>query len=747
MKNPVAIAARSQLVALNRLGTTISSISSSLNDITKVKNAFKKTETEIEKLQRRKLQRERDNAAEEAAEGKALEQGKTDREFKKEIKKKPKKGLLGNLLKSKNGFFGFLGGFMAPIAGLLAKIAGTALFLNLLVYLKDPENTKKIQVFLEKTAFVFKKLFDFAARITGGIMTTIDNLFGKEKTIGDRLKGLGTVIAAITGMTGLLMAVDAVGDLLNFGREVEEGAELIDDVNDARKALKGKNLVKNITEEFGEAAGKKAKKILAETGEDGLKIFKNALNANGGDLVKATKAYNRQLKKLQQVTETAADLAKKAPQPPKKNFFQKQFDNLVDTGKKLGTAGLDELSKRGRQLADLIDTGWSLATKKAGPSLLEQIKSLPGKVVKAYESVAKASKNALDFGVNKVKGAYSWAADGLSNLSAKVKKEILDRLMAKFKPLIDNITKIVTPMVDGAKNIIMKIPGMEKAPKVLKNIGIDGGIGAIPKAGKILGKRAMSFLPLVGSIVNFLFAYDRLSKGDTIGALLEGSSGGLELAGYLGTAGTLGAGAPLGAGAVAAGYFIDGYMFLRDLIPEMQTAEEKFVNKIPGVNKIKPVIDKVVADMLPSFGTIVGAVTGNKGLIEGMKNESYEGQGSRLEEKAAGGLVPMRAAGGTVPMIGMPNTMNGIVKTIKPHLNPTIPEHKIQPIIQKVENQIQAVFISGGLSQDIAIKESADEMLPVPIIMQTLVPIPTAVPINKGGGGTSSISSVTSRRL
>jgi len=740
MKNPVAIAARSQLVALNRLGTTISSISSSLNDITKVKNAFKKTETEIEKLQRRKLQRERDNAAEEAAEGKALEQGKTDREFKKEIKKKPKKGLLGNLLKSKNGFFGFLGGFMAPIAGLLAKIVGTALFLNLLVYLKDPENTKKIQVFLEKTAFVFKKLFDFAARITGGIMTTIDNLFGKEKTIGDRLKGLGTVIAAITGMTGLLMAVDAVGDLLNFGREVEEGAELIDDVNDARKALKGKNLVKNITEEFGEAAGKKAKKILAETGEDGLKIFKNALNANGGDLVKATKAYNRQIKKLQQVTETAADLAKKAPQPPKKNFFQKQFDNLVDTGKKLGTAGLDELSKRGRQLADLIDTGWSLATKKAGPSLLEQIKSLPGKVVKAYESVAKASKNALDFGVNKVKGAYSWAADGLSNLSAKVKKEILDRLMAKFKPLIDNITKIVTPMVDGAKNIIMKIPGMEKAPKVLKNIGIDGGIGAIPKAGKILGKRAMSFLPLVGSIVNFLFAYDRLSKGDTIGAMLEGASGGLELAGYLGTAGTLGAGAPLGAGAVAAGYFIDGYMFLRDLIPEMQTAEEKFIDKIPGINKIKPVIDKVYADLLPSFGTIVGTVTGDKNLVESMKNESYEGQGSRLEEKAAGGLVP---TSGLQP--NFTGVMNGIVAVMKPHLS--TPMHEMQPVIQKVENQVQQVFVSGGLSQDVVIQKSADDMIPVPMIMQTLVPIPTAVPINKGSGGSATISSVTSRRL
>ena len=762
IKNPAAIAARSQLFAINRVGNTVSSMADSLNDIAKISNAFKRTETEIEKQQRRRLQRERDNAAEEAQERKGIEQGKTDKEFNKEIKKKPKKGLLGGLLKSKNGFFGFLGGFMAPIAGLLAKIAGTALFLNLLVYLKDPENTEKVKVFIEKTGFVFNKLFEFASKITGAIMTTVDNLFGKEKTIGDRLKGLGTVIGAITGITGILMAIDAVGDLLNLGRDAEDAADAIDSVNDARKALqkgkKAKNILKNVTDEFGEAAGKKAKKILAETGEDGLRIFQNALKntkPEPGNLVQATKAYNRQIKKLTAVTEVAGDLANKADDVKSasksaskgKNIFQRGFDNLVDTGKKLGTAGLEEINKRGKQLANLIETGWSLASKKAGPSILDALKSLPSKAVKAYDSVSKASKNALDFGVNKVKGAYNWAADGLASLGAKAKKEILDRLMAKFKPLIDNITKIVSPMVDSVGKVIMKIPGMDKAPKVLKSIGIDGGIGAIPKAGKILGKRAMSFLPLVGSIVNFLFAYDRLSKGDTIGALLEGSSGGLELAGYLGTAGTLGAGAPLGAGAVAAGYFIDGYMFLRDLIPEMQTAEEKFVNKIPGVNKIKPVIDKVVADMLPSFGTIVGAVTGNKGLIEGMKNESYEGQGSRLEEKAAGGLVPMRAAGGTVPMVGMPNTMNGIVKTIKPHLNPTIPEHKIQPIIQKVENQIQAVFISGGLSQDIAIKESADEMLPVPIIMQTLVPIPTAVPINKGGGGTSSISSVTSRRL
>ena len=79
IKNPAAIAARSQLFAINRVGNTVSSMADSLNDIAKISNAFKRTETEIEKQQRRRLQRERDNAAEEAQERKGIEQGKTDK--------------------------------------------------------------------------------------------------------------------------------------------------------------------------------------------------------------------------------------------------------------------------------------------------------------------------------------------------------------------------------------------------------------------------------------------------------------------------------------------------------------------------------------------------------------------------------------------------------------------------------------------------------------------------------------------
>ena len=52
------LAARSQLLAVYRIGASTQSLANTLNDITKINNAFKRTETEIEKKQRRKLQRE-----------------------------------------------------------------------------------------------------------------------------------------------------------------------------------------------------------------------------------------------------------------------------------------------------------------------------------------------------------------------------------------------------------------------------------------------------------------------------------------------------------------------------------------------------------------------------------------------------------------------------------------------------------------------------------------------------------------
>ena len=40
-------------------------------------------------------------------------------------------------------------------------------------------------------------------------------------------------------------------------------------------------------------------------------------------------------------------------------------------------------------------------------------------------------------------------------------------------------------------------------------------------------------IPIIGGIVNMGFAYDRLSKGDSIGGLIEGTSGILDLIGLI----------------------------------------------------------------------------------------------------------------------------------------------------------------------------------------------------------------------
>ena len=75
-------------------------------------------------------------------------------------------------------------------------------------------------------------------------------------------------------------------------------------------------------------------------------------------------------------------------------------------------------------------------------------------------------------------------------------------------------------------------------------------------------------IPNIGGIVNMGFAYDRLSKGDSLGGLIEGVSGLLDLSGLLGFA--PGPGISM---------LMDGYMFARDFVPQIQEGEEAAVKK------------------------------------------------------------------------------------------------------------------------------------------------------------------------
>jgi hypothetical protein len=68
-------------------------------------------------------------------------------------------------------------------------------------------------------------------------------------------------------------------------------------------------------------------------------------------------------------------------------------------------------------------------------------------------------------------------------------------------------------------------------------------------------------------------------------------------------------------------------------------------------------------------------------------------------------------------------------------------------VLGAVENTTNQAMSKDGLSAEFAMQQAL-EFVPVPMIIEKLVPMPTAVPINTGGGGgvvTGVPSSVTQR--
>ena len=77
--------------------------------------------------------------------------------------------------------------------------------------------------------------------------------------------------------------------------------------------------------------------------------------------------------------------------------------------------------------------------------------------------------------------------------------------------------------------VLEGIPGFDKVMQVLKK----NGVSSLGDAKGILKKVGGKAIPVIGGIINLAFAYDRLAGGDTVGGLLEGASGVLDLLGLV----------------------------------------------------------------------------------------------------------------------------------------------------------------------------------------------------------------------
>mgnify|MGYP001578759735 CR=1 FL=1 len=203
-RSPVSLAVNKNVLGINRLGSTVSSLASVISDIEKINIGSIKNDKKQELLERRRKQRERDESAEEAQELTKLEKGKA------KVKPNTKQR------KAAGGSLSFLTKFLNPIGQFLLSIGGLVAVNTLLDWVSDKENFDKVKEFLRKTQVVFDKLFGFFKAVGDATFNTFKTLFGSDSSFGDRLKALGTILLGIIALKGIMNPFGLMTDILGL---------------------------------------------------------------------------------------------------------------------------------------------------------------------------------------------------------------------------------------------------------------------------------------------------------------------------------------------------------------------------------------------------------------------------------------------------------------------------------------------------------------------------------------------------
>ena len=206
---PATASARKTLYATNRLGLTVGSIGKIVGDIESIAIATTKFEKQRDILERKRLRREADQAAEDRTELEGL--------AKKNKNKTPK---ISNSMKTtmkKSPLAKFVEGFLGPIGTFLVQMASWAFLKELLAWASDEESLKKIEVFLHKLHTVFKKLSSFADWLVGDkFMGGMSKLIGADSTFGERVSGLWDLFQGIVVLKLLFNPFGLLGNIISL---------------------------------------------------------------------------------------------------------------------------------------------------------------------------------------------------------------------------------------------------------------------------------------------------------------------------------------------------------------------------------------------------------------------------------------------------------------------------------------------------------------------------------------------------
>ncbi len=613
--------ARVTTMAINRLGGTITSIANCTKDIERIAAASQKLEDQQEILERRRLRRERDQAAEEAAEVDKMEKGL---DGKKAAKKKPdnktKKGIRGAL--------GWLEQFLGPLSALFKKLFAIGVIKSTLEYIGDPQKMEELKLFLHKVNVVFTKLYNFSSGLVNWGLDGFAKLSDPDGDFGQKITGLGQLITGIIGLKYLMNPFSLIADIMGlmdwFTNQLPGGPG-----GGPKPDLPNP---KTIADKFGDAAAKQYKALLKKN-KNGAKVFLNSLE-NGKSLRGALRDANKAIAKIE-----AAKPKKKGPLGQLSDWFNK---GKTKAGEILGTTK----TKTGNLLTNIGEkvTGqlskWNQSRKGVGnwfnkgkDWLFETGSKKIQQGVEIGQAVWQKTQRALAERVkgigNAINGTIDGAIGGFNKLKKGAQETIIKRILQPIQSLLDPLLSKVKGLGKGLLDKLAKIPGIKPILEFLKT---KWGITSLGQVGKLASEIGPKMLVGIGGIVNLLFSYERFRSEDSIGGLIEGASGVFDLASLF----TGGTGSVISSG-------LDAYMFVRDMMPfimpnwDLQKQENKLVNAL-GLNTFKGQVDKLGAK-LPPLGKIVEMFKGN--VSDPLKENVQKGS----EEVKKKGWWPFSAGG------------------------------------------------------------------------------------------------------
>ncbi len=407
---------------------------------------------------------------------------------------------------------------------------------------------------------------------TGGVDKALK---GGVRNIGNFIKDPGKALQkikvpkSVQNLTKNITQKIKPGKVLKNLQKTQVGTKVTNVLKDSQKALK--NLQKTDIGKQVTQIGKKVTNVL----KDPQKALKNLQKTQIG-------------KQVTQAGKTLQNL----------NPFKGGMN--LNIGKRLQQAG-DNILKLGKGVMNSLPNFNKLG-KKLGGALTTAYQNSQEWVKKRYDNVVDISKSLKSKFDNALKGAGNAFNSMKKGAQEAVMKKVLEPVMEFLQPLIKQLKGVGGSIM----KTLQKIPGFDQITKVLNKFGGKGSKGLMKK----LGGKA---IPIIGGVVNMAFAYDRLSKGDSVGGLIEGTSGILDLIGLI-PGGQFGPPISLG---------LDAYMFARDFVPQIQEGEDAAINAL-GLSGFKSSIDNIFSK-LPGLGEIASMITGGDKKDETATSEGTKG--------------------------------------------------------------------------------------------------------------------------